>query len=79
MLEVLPLGASKGAGVAWLLEHLGLDASGLMALGDGENDLEMLQMAAVRHAVAQVGALAGLHVVDRGRALCGRTAGPGCS
>eukprot|EP00878_Enallax_costatus_P001202 GHUV01001344.1.p1 GENE.GHUV01001344.1~~GHUV01001344.1.p1 ORF type:complete len:351 (+),score=61.77 GHUV01001344.1:194-1246(+) len=47
MLEVLPLGASKGAGVSWLLDYLGMDASGLMACGDGENDIEMLQLAAI--------------------------------
>ncbi|GAX84048.1 hypothetical protein CEUSTIGMA_g11472.t1 [Chlamydomonas eustigma] len=45
MLEVLPLGASKGSGVAWLLDHLGVDAHDIMAIGDGENDIEMLQMA----------------------------------
>ena len=45
--QVLPLGASKGTGVAWLLQHLGVDAAHVMALGDGENDLEMLQMAGV--------------------------------
>jgi hydroxymethylpyrimidine pyrophosphatase-like HAD family hydrolase len=39
MLEVLPLGASKGAGVAWLLDRLGVDPACVMALGDGENDV----------------------------------------
>ncbi|KXZ46768.1 hypothetical protein GPECTOR_41g733 [Gonium pectorale] len=44
MLEVLPLGASKGAGLRWLLDHLGVDPAHVMALGDGENDVEMLAM-----------------------------------
>ena len=42
--QVLPLGASKGVGVAWLLERLGVDPGDVMALGDAENDLEMLQL-----------------------------------
>jgi hydroxymethylpyrimidine pyrophosphatase-like HAD family hydrolase len=33
--QVLPLGGSKGAGVAWLLDHLGVDPRHVMALGDG--------------------------------------------
>ncbi|KAF8061109.1 TOC34 [Scenedesmus sp. PABB004] len=55
MLEVLPLGASKGAGVAWLLGELGLDAGGLLALGDGENDIEMLRLAALGVAMGNAG------------------------
>lgn len=41
---MLPLGASKGAGVEKLLEHLGISADNLMALGDGENDVGMLKV-----------------------------------
>jgi hydroxymethylpyrimidine pyrophosphatase-like HAD family hydrolase len=52
----LPLGASKGAGVAWLLDHLGMNPTGLLALGDGENDIEMLQLAAVGVAMGNAGA-----------------------
>jgi hydroxymethylpyrimidine pyrophosphatase-like HAD family hydrolase len=56
MLEALPAGASKGEGVAWLLGELGIDpAAHLMALGDGENDIEMLQLAALGVAVANAG------------------------
>lgn len=40
---MLPPGASKGAGVACLLKELGLEPQHLMAIGDGENDVEMLQ------------------------------------
>jgi len=44
MLEVLPPGASKASGVLQALELLGLKPGDCMALGDGENDLEMLKM-----------------------------------
>ena len=44
MLEVLPLGASKGEGVKRALELLGMRPGDCLAMGDGENDLEMLQM-----------------------------------
>lgn len=53
--QVLPLGSSKGEGVAWLLNHLGLSPAGLLALGDGENDIEMLQLAAVSAAMGNAG------------------------
>lgn len=48
MLEVLPLGASKGAGVAWLLDRLGVDPSCVMALGDGENDVSCCRCCCVQ-------------------------------
>eukprot|EP01023_Acetabularia_acetabulum_P053573 TRINITY_DN5999_c1_g1_i1.p2 TRINITY_DN5999_c1_g1~~TRINITY_DN5999_c1_g1_i1.p2 ORF type:complete len:308 (-),score=55.20 TRINITY_DN5999_c1_g1_i1:924-1847(-) len=44
MLEILPWGASKGAGVQILLDHMKVDAKDVLAIGDGENDVEMLQM-----------------------------------
>ena len=47
MLEILPHGSSKGKGVAWVMEYLGLSTKNLMAIGDGENDVEMLQLAQV--------------------------------
>jgi Cof subfamily protein (haloacid dehalogenase superfamily) len=43
-LEILPLGTSKGAGVAWLLADLAIDPQQVMAMGDAENDIEMLQL-----------------------------------
>ena len=55
-MQVLPLGASKGAGVEWLLAHLGVSASNVMAMGDGENDLEMLELACVGVAMSNAGA-----------------------
>lgn len=50
-IEVLPPGTSKGGGLAWLLEHLGMPTRQVMAIGDGENDLEMLQLAGLGVAV----------------------------
>ena len=42
--QVLPPGASKGSGVTRLLQELNVEPQNLMALGDGENDVEMLQV-----------------------------------
>lgn len=46
-IEMLPPGASKGRGVRRLLADLGIPPAAMLAVGDGENDLEMLQMAGV--------------------------------
>lgn len=52
MLELLPSGCSKAFGVQKLCEELGIDPSTeLLAVGDAENDVEMLQMAAIGCAV----------------------------
>lgn len=45
MLEIVPHGTSKGGGVKILLDHLGISAKEIMAIGDGENDIEMLELA----------------------------------
>lgn len=58
MLELLPEGASKGAGVQWLLDRLGVDRERCMALGDGENDVEMLKICGLGVAVGNAGAAA---------------------
>ncbi|KAH7622674.1 putative Endoribonuclease YBEY, chloroplastic [Nannochloris sp. 'desiccata'] len=58
MLEVLPSGASKGAGVEWLLERLGIDPERCMGIGDGENDVEMLRLCGLGVAVGNAGAAA---------------------
>ena len=47
MLEVLPVGGSKGAGVRALLAHTGIPAEATLAIGDAENDLGMLELAGV--------------------------------
>ncbi len=44
-LEVLPQGVSKGKTVQALVRELGISADKVMAMGDGENDLELLQFA----------------------------------
>eukprot|EP01038_Epipyxis_sp_PR26KG_P010474 gene10474-14075_t len=44
MLEVLPYGASKGDGVERLLKYYDISPQETMAFGDGENDIEMLQL-----------------------------------
>nr|XP_010914881.1 endoribonuclease YBEY, chloroplastic isoform X2 [Elaeis guineensis] len=52
MLEIVPHGTSKGNGVKMLLDHLGVTAKEVMAIGDGENDVEMLQIASLGVALA---------------------------
>ncbi|XP_074567483.1 endoribonuclease YBEY, chloroplastic-like [Curcuma longa] len=52
MLEIVPAGTSKGNGVKILLNHLGVSEKEIMAIGDGENDIEMLQLASLGIALA---------------------------
>ncbi|OIW14414.1 hypothetical protein TanjilG_20860 [Lupinus angustifolius] len=47
MLEIVPLGTCKGNGIKLLLDHLGVSAKEIMAIGDGENDVEMLELASL--------------------------------
>ncbi|OVA12472.1 Endoribonuclease YbeY [Macleaya cordata] len=47
MLEIVPSGTSKGSGVRMLLDHFGVTAKEVMAIGDGENDIEMLELASL--------------------------------
>eukprot|EP00984_Skeletonema_dohrnii_P024842 scaffold13980_cov133-Skeletonema_dohrnii-CCMP3373.AAC.2 len=52
MLELLPAGCSKAVGVQKLCDALGIDAeTELLALGDAENDAEMLSLASIGVAV----------------------------
>lgn len=52
MLELLPAGCSKAHGVERVCEALGIDPTReLLALGDAENDSEMLRMASIGVAV----------------------------
>ncbi|ONI33745.1 hypothetical protein PRUPE_1G444400 [Prunus persica] len=46
-LEIVPAGTSKGSGVNMLLDHLGITPKEIMAIGDGENDIEMLELASL--------------------------------
>jgi Cof subfamily protein (haloacid dehalogenase superfamily) len=47
MLEVLPQGASKGDGLRRLLDFLSISPDHVLAIGDGENDIGMLQLARI--------------------------------
>lgn len=51
VLEVLPVGASKGAGFVRLLGDLGVKQEHALAIGDGENDIEMIKAAGLGVAV----------------------------
>ena len=51
-LELASPSISKGSGLAFLAEHLGFAAEHTVAIGDGENDLELLQWAGFAVAVA---------------------------
>lgn len=44
-IEVNPLGATKGAGLAWLAQHLNIPRERVMAIGDQDNDVSMLKWA----------------------------------
>lgn len=52
--DISPLGVSKAAALEALVEDLGVSRDGTVAIGDGTNDIEMLQWAA--HGVAMGGA-----------------------
>jgi len=56
LLEVLPFGASKREGVQAFCEHFGIcEDTELLAVGDGENDADMLKHAAVGVAMGNAG------------------------
>ncbi len=46
-IEVVPLGVDKGSAVAWLAQHFGIARDEVLAAGDQENDLTMIQWAGV--------------------------------
>lgn len=52
MIEILPPNVSKGGTVRALLKSLGIQPENLLAIGDGKNDIEMIQMAGIGVAVA---------------------------
>ncbi len=66
IVEVLPLGASKGKGLQLVANDLNISPKHILAIGDAENDIEMLQFAeigvAVGNAMPRVKAIAD-HVV----------------
>ncbi|MFW5692185.1 MAG: HAD family hydrolase [Chloroflexota bacterium] len=49
--ELLPAGASKGATLRVLLRDLGIEPEAVLAIGDAENDVEMIQLAGIGVAV----------------------------
>jgi hydroxymethylpyrimidine pyrophosphatase-like HAD family hydrolase len=42
-MDLSPIGISKASGLAHVAEELGVDPADVLAIGDGRNDLEMLQ------------------------------------
>ena len=50
--EVNRMGVHKGRGLEWLAQHLGCTLENVIAIGDSENDLAMLQMAGLGIAMA---------------------------
>lgn len=68
MLEVVPTGVNKWAGLSVLLKHLDIPANELLAVGDGGNDLQMITHAglgiAMGNAVPEVKAAADVVVAS---------------
>lgn len=56
MLELLPPGASKGAMLARLLADLQIPPSAVLAIGDAENDIEMIKLAGIGVAMGNAAA-----------------------
>ena len=52
-LEMIPLTASKGAALRVVAEHLGVPLADIVAVGDQENDLEMIRAAGLGVAMPQ--------------------------
>ncbi|MBQ8558693.1 MAG: HAD family phosphatase [Tyzzerella sp.] len=51
-IDFVPFGINKGAALRIMLEKLGIQAEEMIAFGDQENDLEMLQLAGTSYAMA---------------------------
>jgi len=47
LVEGLPPGLSKATGLAWLAESLGIEREAVLAVGDNDNDVPMLEWAGV--------------------------------
>lgn len=50
--EVLPVGATKGSALIWLMERLGKELTAVAAIGDFDNDVSMIQAAGLGAAPA---------------------------
>ncbi len=46
-IEVVPLGVDKGSALAWLAQHYGVAREEVLAAGDQENDITMIEWAGV--------------------------------
>ena len=46
-IDIIPKGGGKSAGIEKYIKDLGMDRSEVMAFGDGENDIDMLQYAGI--------------------------------
>ncbi len=44
-LDMMPPGVNKASGLKHLLDHLGISPQAVMAIGDNDNDREMLELA----------------------------------
>lgn len=57
-LDLAPIGVSKASGLAYVCERLGVSSDDVLAIGDGRNDIEMLEWArrgvAMGHSVPEV-------------------------
>lgn len=51
-IELNAPGTSKWNGLHWLADHIGIDVSHILVLGDGENDIDMLRRSTVGVAMA---------------------------
>lgn len=51
LVEVSPLGDTKGAGIRFMASHYGIDIANTVAIGDNLNDLSMIEAAGVGVAV----------------------------
>jgi hypothetical protein len=52
LVEGLPLGVSKASGLAWLAEYFNISEMDVLAIGDNDNDVSMLEWAGVGVALA---------------------------
>jgi Cof subfamily protein (haloacid dehalogenase superfamily) len=53
MVEILPPGASKGMALKLLLKDMKIASENILAVGDAENDIEMIQLAGIGVAMEQ--------------------------
>jgi Cof subfamily protein (haloacid dehalogenase superfamily) len=53
--DILPRESSKSAGIDRIIEHYGISIEETMAFGDGGNDIDMLQHAAIGVAMGNAG------------------------